>query len=436
MTATNVRVTTNAAESDAYSGAVARGAEVIVDKVAEGSRGNILLVSLYYSEANGSAPPLRIFTEAMSELGYGVTVITARPFYPTNRVFEEYRDGSRDVECQGSVQIRRVFGRDVDYRSIKARVAADFAFARAAYSYMRGMPPAKAIFSVCPPPFSAIAANLIARRMGARHIAIVHDIPSGLAQALGMVSMKLLSMGMRWVERVGLNGADHIVTLSDGMTEVLRDNGVTRPVDILPPMVDDASISPQPEQDGPPLVVYSGNMGRKQGLGIVVELAKILEERGSPARVLLRGDGVFRPELEAMAVEAGVSNLSFAGFTPDDQFSQSLAEGHVFLVPQDPVGASYCVPGKLYTLMAASRPFVCTALPGSPLDSEREASGAFFISPPGDAEALADAVEKLIASPGLRAELGASGRAYVEKHVGREAQKAAYEALIEGNKAP
>ena len=434
MTGTETRATFDAAQADPHRGAESHDNEERVATVAEGSRGRVILVSLYYSEANGSAPILRIFAEALSELGYSVMVITARPFYPTKRVFEEYRDGSRDVEHQGGVEIRRVFGRDVDYNNIKARVSAEFGFAQAAYSYMRGLPPAKAIFSVCPTTFSPIAANMIARRMVARHIAIVHDIPSGLASALGMVSGKPIWMAMRWLEKVALNGADHVVTLSDGMTDVLRDIGVTRPVDVMPPMVDEEAITPKPERDGAPLVVYSGNMGRKQGLGIVVELAKILEQRGSPARVLLRGDGVFLPELKAMAAEAGVSNLSFEGFTPDDQFAESLAEGHVFLVPQDPVGASYCIPGKLYTLMAASRPFVCTALPGSPLDAEREASGAFFISAPGDAEALADAVEKLIASPELRAKLGSSGRAYVERHVGREAQKATYEALIEGTK--
>ena len=239
MTGTQARATVDAAQVEPDPGAKGHDHKARASAAAQGSRGSVILVSLYYSEANGSAPILRIFADALSELGYSVMVITARPFYPTKRVFEEYRDGSRDVERQGDVEIRRVFGRDVDYNNIKARVSADFGFARAAYSYMRGLPPAKAIFSLCPPTFSPVTANLIARRMGARHIAIVHDIPSGLASVLGMVSGKPVAMAMRWLEKVALNGADHVVTLSDGMTDELRDIGVTRPVDVLPPMVDD-----------------------------------------------------------------------------------------------------------------------------------------------------------------------------------------------------
>lgn len=395
------------------------------------SLGRVVLITMHYwPEPIANGPVLKNQNEVIADLGYDVSVVAPRPFYPAARVFDEYRDGSRDHEYHGKVEVNRVFGEDVQFGSMKARIAAELKFSRNAYSFLKSRPAPKAIFTLVPSILSVLKGNRLARRFGSRHIAIVHDIQSGLAKATGQAKFGPLVWLMQTVERYALNQVDHIITLSAGMVEELRGLGVTTEMTILPPMVDEDAITPQPERDGPPCVVYSGNMGRKQGLNLLVDMAKLLDASGSPSRVILRGAGVMRDDLEKAA--AGVENITFEGFAPEEQFAESLAAGHVFLVPQDEAGANFAVPSKIYTLMAAGRPFVGTAAPGSPLDIECQQSGAFLVSRPGDAEDLARQVQRLIDDPALRAELGANGRRYVEARVGRAAQKTTLAAIIEG----
>ena len=84
--------------------------------------------------------------------------------------------------------------------------------------------------------------------------------------------------------------------------------------------------------------------------------------------------------------------------------------------------------------MAAGRPFMCTAAPGSPLDQLREASDAFVVCPPNQPEQLAAALERLMRDPCERARLGRNGRGYVERHAGRPACADAYRsALLRAN---
>lgn len=396
-----------------------------------GSKGRVVLMTMHYwPEPIANGPVLKNQNEVIAEAGYDVSVVAPRPFYPQGRVPDEYRDGSRDHEFHGSIEVNRVFAEDVEFGRMSKRAKAEWAFSANAYRFMKTQPPPKAIFTLVPSIFTVMQANRIAKRTGARHIAIVHDIQSGLAKATGQAKFAPLIWAIQKLERWALNRADQVLTLSEGMARELREIGVRTPMVILPPMVNEFDITPRPERDGPPSVVYSGNMGRKQGLNLLVAMARTLEERGSPARIILRGGGVMRDELVAEA--AGVPNVEFADFAPEDQFAESLAAGHVFLVPQDEAGANFAVPSKIYTLMAAGRPFVGTAAPGSPLDLEREKSGAFLVSRPGDAGDLANQVQRLIDDPALRAELGANGRRYVEQHVGRVAQKAALAAMIEG----
>ena len=90
------------------------------------------------------------------------------------------------------------------------------------------------------------------------------------------------------------------------------------------------------------------------------------------------------------------------------------------LVPQDPESADYAVPSKVYSIMAAGRPFVATAQEGSTLWKLADKTGACVCVPPNDVRAFADAVIALIDDRSLSAKLGTNGRNYVEENVARD----------------
>lgn len=261
-------------------------------------------------------------------------------------------------------------------------------------------------------------------------VAVMYDIQSGLAKSLKMARHSFVGGVIEWLERSTLNQVDRVITLSQSMSDAIRGIGVKVPISIIPPTVDDALIQPQPEAPGPITLLYSGNIGRKQGLEQLIDLAEHLQQRQLDALLIIRGDGNFREELQQRAKERGVSSLRFEPLLPVERLSEGMAQGHIHLVPQNPAGAAFAVPSKIYSIMAAGRAFICTADPGSPLDRLREESDAFITCAPNQPRLLADVVEHLMKDPQERARLGRNGRVYVEHHAGRTTCADAYRAAL------
>jgi len=261
-----------------------------------------------------------------------------------------------------------------------------------------------------------VALALAARQRGGSAIAIVHDIQSGLAERLGMNGGRLAGL-MRRVERATLNRVDLVVVLSQEMKDQLRRIGVSVPIDVVPLWVDTDQI--QLAEPAPPAairVLYSGNLGRKQGLSQVVAMAEQLAARRPEIKIVLRGNGNQAQELIAEIEKRQLGNVRLAELQPNEALGTALAAGDIHLVPQNPQAAAFAVPSKVYNIMAVGRPFVATALPDSTLWHLQRQSGAFLCVPPNEPLGFAEAVLKLADDPQLRLELGRRGREFVEQH--------------------
>jgi colanic acid biosynthesis glycosyl transferase WcaI len=192
---------------------------------------------------------------------------------------------------------------------------------------------------------------------------------------------------------------------------------VTAPIRVLPIWIDTDAIFPLEKVKAQPLtVVYSGNFGKKQSLTQILDLAKILQATRPDIRITLRGEGREAQALMETARTMGLDNIEFRRLLPPKRLNEALAEGDVHLVPQNPQGADYALPSKIFGIMAAGRPFIGTAETGSPLWRLQQETGAFLCVPPNDPDAFAQAVLQLAGDEALRAELGARGRAYVLAH--------------------
>jgi colanic acid biosynthesis glycosyl transferase WcaI len=384
---------------------------------------DVLLVSLYFHpEPAGSAPPVSDLAWWLAEQGHRPRVVTARPHYPQGAIFDGYRRGARDREVERGVAIRRFATYVSGGGGLLGRLATETTFA---LQLLRGrltgaVMAAPYVLSVCPSIFNVLLAPIY-RRRGGRLVVIVHDIQSGLGAALSLGLGGVLLRGFRVVERFALNRADAIVTLSDKMADTLRELGVTRPITVLPPQIDSGEFDPAP---APPVtankVLYSGNFGRKQGLDQVLRAAAELERRGSAAAFVLRGDGNQREQLRALACELGLANVTFEPLVDRADIAVAYAAAAIHLIPQRPDGGEFAVPSKAFSIMAAARPFVCTAFAGSSLAELARTTGAGIAVPPDDPAAFADAIEALIADPERGRQMGERGRAYVARHVDRQ----------------
>ena len=378
----------------------------------------LLFVTRYFwPELIGSAPFTSDIAEWLAKEGRQITVLSGLPHYPGTTVFPAYKDGRLQHETMGNVVVERVRSGPPVRSSTLARILNEAGF------LMRGLGTLASgrikrhpvVLALCPS-ILCVALALAARQRGGSAIAIVHDIQSGLAQQLGMNGGALGRL-MRWVERATLDRVDLVVVLSQEMKDQLRRIGVTAPIDVVPLWVDTDEIQAVEPASRPSVkVLYSGNLGRKQGLSQVVAMAEQLATRRPEIEIVLRGNGNQAQELVAEIAKRHLENVRLAELQPNEALSIALAAGDIHLVPQNPLAAAFAVPSKVYNIMAVGRPFVATALPDSTLWRLQKQSGAFLCVPPDEPLRFAEAVLQLADDPQLRHELGRRGREFVEQH--------------------
>ncbi len=378
----------------------------------------VIVSNYYYPEPTGSAPPISDLSFWLAEQGLEPSVVSARPSYPINQVYPGYEDGKLDRESLRGVNVRRAASFIPKSRGLIGRLLGEASFAiSATASKTRRY---RGVICVCPSVFVVLIAPLFKRRDG-RLVAIVHDIQSGLAASLQFGAGRPLMHLLRKIEAWSLNRCNAVIALSPAMADELKHLGVKAPIFVIPPQVDVREIIPTAEpQDEAPLILYSGNLGRKQGLDQVLDLAEELKARGSNAKLLVRGEGSERLALEAVASERGLDNLSFADLAPRSDISAALGQATLHLVPQSPGGANFALPSKIFSIMAAQRAYVATAEQGTPLDFVTRQSGGGVCVAPNRPDLFADAVQGLLRDPAARSLLGASGRRHVEQTIDRE----------------
>ena len=150
---------------------------------------------------------------------------------------------------------------------------------------------------------------------------------------------------MRACERLVLNRTDLVVVLSAEMKDQLRGIGVTVPIEVVPLWVDTDQIKVvEPVSRSSLKVLYSGNLGRKQGLGQIVDLAAELAVSRPDIEIILRGNGSQGQELAAEIRRRCLPNVHLTELQPNEALGPALAAGDIHLVPQNPEAAAFAVP--------------------------------------------------------------------------------------------
>ena len=390
----------------------------------------VLLVTQYYRpEVLGSASYCADIAEYLARGGARITVLTAFPHYPEPESFD--RGAFEPEENINGVRVKRIRSLVPTRHGALQRIIAELSFFLAGlWALFSGRSHrCSLVVALCPSIFS-IALGRIARKRGGRLVAVVHDIQSGLANSLGIVANPFVHNVMRYCERTILNRADLIIVLSEEMKFELRRIGVVRRIQVIPIWVDTDSIVPAPQRTEHPKLLYSGNMGRKQGLGQLLAMAKVLQSVRPEVEIIFRGGGGERTAIQSKVANLGLQNIHFDELLPLDQFSSGLADGDIHLVPQDPVAAPFAVPSKIASIMAAGRAFIATANRGSALWRLRRESRAFITVPGNDNMGLTRAVLTLLDNVGLRSALGHRARLFAERHFSRTKLLARFRELL------
>jgi len=155
-----------------------------------------------------------------------------------------------------------------------------------------------------------------------------------------------------------------------------------------------------------PTVFFVGRHEPRKGLSVLIEALPLLR---SDVRVWIAGDG---PETECLRDALGDDGrVEWLGRLADEELASRLRGADVFCAPSLH-GESFGV--VLLEAMAAQTPIVASDLPGY-RNVARPDQDAILV-PPGDAAALADALNRVLTTPSLAESLIASGEGRAAEH--------------------
>ena len=280
------------------------------------------------------------------------------------------------------------------------------------------------VMVVAPTLFAVPVALVLARAVGAVTWLHVQDFDVEAAYQLGLLRTAAMGRFINICEAWLLRRFDRVSTISIAMRARLEQKGVARErLDLLPNWVDTSVIYPigVPSVfrerlgigNGRVVALYSGAMGAKQGLELIIEAAQLLQ--AEPVEFVLCGDGPERTRIGQLA--EGLSNLRFLPLQPASELNQLLNLADIHLLPQRPGVADLVMPSKLAGMLASGKPVVATAAADTQVF--RAVSGCGRIVAPDDAHGFASAIAELAKDPALRAFLGALGRSRAESEMGR-----------------
>jgi glycosyltransferase involved in cell wall biosynthesis len=188
-------------------------------------------------------------------------------------------------------------------------------------------------------------------------------------------------------------------------------------VHVIPNGVDAERFRPdvRPSAAGAPgsfTVGFVGSMKPWHGLDALVEAFARLHERAPEARLLLVGDGPARAAVCADLSARGLAGVAYCTHAVDPlEVPGLLTSLDAAVAPYTSASGFYFSPLKVYEYMAAGRAVVASRVGQLETLIRHDVNG--LLCPPGDAAALATALERLLREPVVRARLGQAARATV-----------------------
>lgn len=164
------------------------------------------------------------------------------------------------------------------------------------------------------------------------------------------------------------------------------------------------------------VVQYSGNMGLWHDIQTIVRAAELLRAR-SEIVFLMVGQGRECGPAKALAERLGLTNMRWLPYQPKEALEDSLSCCHAALISQRAGLEGVAVPCKLYGILASGRAVLAQVPATSEVARVVDEEGCGIVVPPGDAVALAAAVQRLADDRTEALRLGARARAaYLAKY--------------------
>lgn len=221
----------------------------------------------------------------------------------------------------------------------------------------------------------------------------------------------------KWI----FTAAQDVTSCSPTLKEMAMKAGAPSSTILLPYGVDTKKFHPVKKisnKDATELIVSVGRLVYKKGFDVLIKAMEEVHLRYPNIKLLIAGDGPIKSELYSLAVNKGLDSIvSLPGTISWDNAPSLMADSTIFVLPsiQDHHGNVDGLPNVLLEAMSCGCAIIASNISGVPLVIENGVNG--ILVPPGNIEALSDAICKLISNPDLRKTLSREARGKVEQEL-------------------
>lgn len=386
----------------------------------------LLIFTQYYWPESFS---INSVARTLLEKGIDVEVLTGKPNYPHGEIFPGYRAWGCQQQSHQQISISRIpllarggggWRLALNYLSF---VLSGMVFA----PWMLRRKKFDVIFIYAPSPIlQAIPAICLGWLKGCPVVLWVQDLWPESLSATGHVRNRLVLELVKWLVRFIYRHIDLLLVQSKAFEAPVRALASRTPVVYHPNSVDEvftiSVIDEAPAIKGLGegfSVMFAGNIGTAQAVGVLVDAASLLKEHPDINFVVV-GDGSSREWMLKEIRKRGLTNLHVPGRFPVESMPGFMQKASALIVTlADHAVFAATVPNKVQAYLAAGRPIIaCLNGEGARLVVE---AGAGLATPAEDARALADAIMLLHdLSPSERKIMGDNGRRYYQEHFDHE----------------
>mgnify|MGYP001242274232 CR=1 FL=1 len=386
----------------------------------------ILLISTNFSpELTGIGKYSGEMAQWLADNGNQVRVICSPPYYPEWKIKKNYSSWRYTKERNGNLTVLRCpIWVPQKVTGIKRIIhLASFAISSFPVAIKQVFWKPEVVICIEPPIFNCVGALLTSKLSGAISILHIQDFEIDAAFDLGIIKSKRLKNYIYKIERFLLKRFTKISTISESMMKLLTKKGVSAERQLLlPNWVDTDFITPLQTStyrtklsisENKIVALYSGNMGEKQGLEIIIKAAEALTD----ITFVMCGSGSALTRLRKQA--AHLNNIIWLPLQPYQNLCDFLNLADIHLLPQQSGAADLVMPSKLTGMLSSGTAVVTTADNGTEIHKVIRGKG--IAVKPEDTPEFINAIRYLAEHSEERANFGRNARTYAEQYLSYEA---------------
>jgi len=392
----------------------------------------LLITTNYWPEPTGIAVYTTDLAQELQGNDFEVSVLTSLPHYPWWTVPKEFSHISAGNSQQKAVNIIRVNHLIPPRMNALLRIRFELSLWRnlRKASKQLVLEDFDVIVAFIPTLAAGLVGKSIARKLGIAFGLIIQDLSGAGAKQSGLRGGALISKAALAVEGSILKTADSMVVVSPKMRDVVTSMGVptsrvleianysARKIEFVNRDFARKNFGWTSDEF---VVLYTGNLGAKQGLENVIEASKALGSNAN-VRIYLIGHGNQEANLKKLC--EGLLNISVMGAVADDQYSALLSAADLLLVNERSTQLEMSLPSKLTSYLYSERPVLAAVPRGGA--TWKFLDGIAELVEAGKPSLLAQAIEDLSQDPERRKSLASKGLEFARKNLDAEIGRRKY----------